>query len=65
LNCLFTRRDLSHNFGALMKTTSQHRFLIPVLSAAFALLLPSVVQGAVKPTEESAPKLPEIWQMLF
>ena len=62
LNCLFTRRDRSHNFGAVMKTTSQHRILMPVLSAAFGLLLPSIVQAAVKPTEESAPKLPEIWQ---
>ena len=60
LNCLFTRRDLSHNFGAVMKTTSQRRILIPVLSAAFGLFLPSIVQAAVKPTEESAPKLAEI-----
>ena len=45
-----------------MKTTSEHRILIPILSAAFGLLLPSLVQAAVKPTEESAPKLPEIWQ---
>ncbi|PAZ00934.1 MAG: hypothetical protein CAK90_02905, partial [Spartobacteria bacterium AMD-G4] len=45
-----------------MKTTSQHRILTSVLFAAFGFFLPSFVQAAVKPTEESAPNLPEIWQ---
>jgi len=32
LNCLFTRKDCSHNSGVILKTTSQHDILIPVLS---------------------------------
>ncbi|MCX6963070.1 MAG: hypothetical protein NTZ08_11570 [Verrucomicrobia bacterium] len=39
-----------------------HFLLVASLAASSGLLLPSVVQAAVKPTEESAPKLPEIWQ---
>ena len=50
-----------HIFGAVMKKIP-HFLLVASLAASSSLLLPSVVQAAVKPTGESAPKLPEIWQ---
>ena len=36
--------------------------LVPTLVAITGIAAPSASQAAVKPTEESAPRLPEIWQ---
>jgi hypothetical protein len=44
-----------------MKTI--HRiFLLPILSGASVLVFSTIASGAVKPTEVSAPALPDIWQ---
>jgi hypothetical protein len=49
-----------HIFLAVMKTIP--RFLLVIsLAASSSLLSPASVHAAVRPTEESAPKLPEIW----
>jgi hypothetical protein len=50
-----------HIFGAVMKKIP-HFLLVASLAASSSLLLPSIVQASVNPTQESAPKLPEIWQ---
>ena len=60
LNCLFTRMKRFHIFVAVMKTIPRF-LLVTSLAASSSLLSPASVHAAVRPTEESAPKLPEIW----
>ncbi len=60
-NCLFTRMKRFHIFLAVMKTIPRF-LLVTSLAASSSLLSPDSVHAAVRPTEESAPKLPEIWQ---
>ena len=60
LNCLFTRMKHFHIFLAVMKSIPRF-LLVTSLAASSSLLSPASVHAAVRPTEESAPKLPEIW----
>ncbi len=50
-----------HIFCAVMKTIPRF-LLVTSLAASSSLLSLDSVHAAVRPTEESAPKLPEIWQ---
>jgi hypothetical protein len=49
-----------HIFLAVMKSIPRF-LLVTSLAASSSLLSPASVHAAVRPTEESAPKLPEIW----